>query len=66
MKSVRILLVETKGDYLDGSESERKIVLGKVWAAKVGDKYRYFMVFDKKQVDGIYDLPSFIELLKKL
>ena len=65
MKSGKILLIEVKGDHLDGSDSERKIMLGTTWANKAGDKYRYFMVFDKKRVDNAYDLSSFIDLLKQ-
>ncbi len=42
-------MIEVKGDHLDGSDSERKIMLGTTWANKAGDKYRYFMVFDKSE-----------------
>lgn len=65
-KAGKILLIETKGSHLDGSDSERKLLLGKTWAAKAGENYGYFMVFDKKKIEGAYDLAGFIEILKRL
>lgn len=65
-KAGKILLVETKGNHLDGSDSERKLLLGKTWAAKAGDNYRYFMVFDQKKIEGANDLAGFIEILRNL
>ena len=52
LKSNRILLIETKGDDRDNSDSEQKLELGKTWANKAGDNYRYYMVFDKKAMNG--------------
>ena len=60
-----ILLIETKGDHLDGSDSEKKILLGQTWANKAGDKYRYYMVFDQKHVDNAYTLPDLLNQIKQ-
>ncbi|MCR5497219.1 MAG: DEAD/DEAH box helicase family protein [Paludibacteraceae bacterium] len=61
-----IILLETKGDDRDNSDSRRKLELGKFWANKAGDKYRYFMVFDKRELDGAYTKEKFLEILKEL
>lgn len=65
-KSGRMVLIETKGDHIDGSDSEKKVKLGRLWANKAGDNYRYFMVFDKKSIEGAYSLPDFINVMKGL
>lgn len=49
--SGKIILVETKGDHLDGVESRQKAELGNRWADKAGDQFFYFMVFENKQSD---------------
>jgi type III restriction enzyme len=61
-----IVLIETKGDHLDTIESSDKSKLGKIWAEKSGDKYKYFMVFQTKQVESCYSANGIIEVLKKL
>lgn len=67
MKSGMLLLVETKGDDRDNSDSMRKIDLGKVWEAKAGtDKYGYFMVFDKKPMTGALSVEEFMARVRKL
>ncbi len=70
-KSGRILLIEAKGDYLDGSDSESKINLGKKWemaSSQLGRIYKYFMVFEKNgiQADGVYNLDGFQKMLKDM
>jgi type III restriction enzyme len=43
--------------------------LGRHWQAKAGNRYKYFMVFDKKaiQADGAYTMDKFIgEILREL
>jgi len=42
-------LLETKGDYLDNDNSRAKNALGKKWAEKAGDHFKYFMVFEKRK-----------------
>ena len=40
-KSGKVLLIETKGDHLENSESEQKCRLGREWANLAGAGYRY-------------------------
>ena len=63
-----IILLEAKGDYLDGDDSKNKLRLGRRWQAAAGDTYRYFMVFDKKALpqEGAYRLDDMIHVLKAL
>lgn len=62
----KTILVETKGDDRDNSDSRNKIELGTYWANKAGENYRYFMVFDKIKFDGAYTISEFIDILKEL
>ena len=62
-KSGKTLVVETKGDHLD---AEMKIELGERWAGAAGNQYRYFMVYEKREVDGAYTLDKFLGLLKEM
>lgn len=66
LKSGRIVLLETKGDDRDNSDSRNKLSLGMTWANKAGDNYRYYMVFDKAYIDGALNVQEFIERLKGL
>ncbi len=63
-----IILVETKGDDRDNSDSKAKLRLGRKWAELAGGKYRYYMVFDENDTgfDGAYRVSEFMELMKKL
>lgn len=61
-----IVLIETKGDHLDNDDSKDKNKLGKIWAEKSGEKYKYFMVFQTKNVDDCYTANTIIEVLKRL
>jgi len=61
-----IILVETKGDFLDNDESKAKNVLGKKWAEKSGDNYKYFMVYESKNVEGCYTAKNFLEIIGAL
>ncbi len=63
-KCGRILLIETKGDHLDGSDSQKKIRLGEKWAGKAGDKYRYFMVFNATKPDGAKSLSELVDIIR--
>ena len=66
-KSGILLLIETKGDDRDNSDSKRKLELGKLWESKAGsDKFSYFMVFDKKPMDGALSFHDFISRIKSL
>ena len=60
-KSKKMLLLETKGDHLD---AEQKIRLGNLWAGKAGNNYRYFMVYEKRSVNGAYTLDDFMNIIR--
>lgn len=66
MKSGFTIIVETKGDDRDNSDSRKKINLGCTWANKAGEMYRYFMVFDKIQMDGALNVTGLIDRLKEM
>ncbi|MGN0006994.1 MAG: DEAD/DEAH box helicase [Alistipes sp.] len=60
------VLIETKGDDRDNSDSRAKVELGKTWANKAGEMYRYFMVFDKQQMDGAITIKELLQRLKNM
>ena len=62
-KSGKTILLETKGDHLD---AEQKIRLGGLWASKAGNNYRYFMVYERRPVDGAYKLEDFLNIIKAI
>lgn len=65
-KQGNLVLIETKGDHLDNDDSKAKNLLGKKWAEKAGDNYKYFMVFQKKDVVNTYTAQSIIDIIKML
>jgi hypothetical protein len=62
-KSGKTILLETKGDYLEAAQKTR---LGALWANKAGNNFRYFMVYDKREVEGTYKLENFLELMRNM
>jgi type III restriction enzyme len=62
-KSGKTVLLETKGDHLD---AEQKIRLGNLWAGKAGNNFRYFMVYEKRNVEGAYRLEDFLNLMREI
>ena len=62
-KSGKTVLLETKGDHLD---AEQKIRLGGLWASKAGNNYRYFMVYERRTVDGAYKLEDFLNTIREI
>jgi len=62
-KSGKTILLETKGDHLD---AEQKIRLGRQWASKSGNKFRYFMVYERRIVDGAYRLEDFLNIIRDI
>ena len=69
MKSGRIVVIETKGDDRDNSDSREKAELGAKWCQYAGlNDYRYFMAFETKDLhmDGVVTVQQLLELLKKL
>lgn len=65
-KSGKVLLLETKGDDRDNSDSIAKCRLGNKWAEIAGKDFKYFMIFDKASVDGAYTLDKAKELIRQL
>ena len=68
-KSGNIILVETKGEHLDGDDSKKKLELGKLWSTYSGPtKYKYFMAFDKSPLndDGADLLDNIIQKISRL
>ena len=67
-KSGKLVLVETKGDHLANDDSKQKLNIGRLWEAKAGNNYRYFMVFKNKdlKLDGAYTIDEFIRVMRKL
>jgi len=55
-KSGKVIVLETKGDDRDNSDSAAKARLGKIWQEQCGADFRYFMVFDQNRVEGAYTL----------
>jgi len=67
MKNGKIIVIETKGSHLLNENTQQKIRLGEKWASKAGEKYRYFMVFDKEvKIEGAKTLSQIIEILKDM
>lgn len=70
-ESGKVLLIETKGDHLENSESRVKAETGSKWAAKasmLGRLYKYYMVFETKEpgYEGAYSHERFMEIVKGL
>ena len=66
-----LVLLETKGDQLDGSDSAAKIRLGKAWenaCRSLGDgrNYAYMIVFEQQRIDGAYGLAEALTMLARL
>ena len=64
--SGKILLIETKGDDRDNSDSAYKRRLGAAWANTAGAGYKYYMVFDQQIVAGAQRRGTFAQLLAEL
>ena len=65
-KSGRTIIVEAKGDDRDNSDSNHKIKLGREWAARAGDDFRYMMVYEKAEVAGAHTLVDAVRVLGRL
>ncbi|WP_299823633.1 DEAD/DEAH box helicase family protein [uncultured Pontibacter sp.] len=65
-RSGKVILVETKGDDRDNSDSEAKCRLGNQWAQQAGNGYNYFMVFESSVIEGAYNLSKAKELISQL
>lgn len=68
-KKHNIILVETKGRQLDGSDSQYKIEIGRTWESKCGNPYHYFMVFPddaKDPLKGAMSVSRLMQLLQNM
>lgn len=63
-----VVIIESKGDDRDNSNSQHKLNLGRKWADKAGERFRYFMVFENNdwKLDGSYTLDEFIPVMGRL
>ena len=66
MKSGNTILVETKGDHLVNDDSRNKIWLGNKWADLAGSAYKYFMVFQTKEIEGAITVKQLLQYLNEL
>ena len=71
--SKNIVVIETKGDDRDNSNSKGKLKLGKIWEAQAnqishetGYRYHYMMVFDSNLIDGALLISDALKLIEKL
>ena len=65
-KAGRIVILETKGDDRDNSDSELKLKLGKLWESKAGSNFKYMMVFDSNPIEGAERLSEALQKLAQL
>lgn len=63
-----IVMVEVKGNHLNGSDAQDKMFLGKKWEAAAGYNYKYFMVFRKPEdaIEQAMDFNAFLNTLRCL
>lgn len=63
-----LVIVEVKGPQLDGTDSQEKCEMGKLWATCAGPNYKYFMVFlkDGDGVPGGMKIDEFLNTLERL
>lgn len=59
-----IVLIETKGDDRDNSDSKNKLDLGLKWEADAGSSFKYFMVFEHNRIENAIDVQELLETLK--
>jgi len=72
-KSKNILIIETKGDDRDNSDSKDKLKLGKTWESQAnqlshetGYRYHYMMVFDTNPIDDALVVGDALNLIENL
>lgn len=61
-----VIVIETKGEDRDNSDSELKLKLGNAWEAKAGADFKYMMVFENNTIEGAKRLADALEQLKQL
>ena len=67
-RSGKIVIIETKGDHLANEETLAKLHLGRAWQAQAGPGYRYFLVFQDKDISmtGEYPMSEFLKIPAEL
>lgn len=65
-KTGNVILLETKGDHLDGTDSAAKCRLGNQWQQLSGSGFSYFMVFDAKPITDSYTITQAKEMIRML
>ncbi|WP_020403839.1 DEAD/DEAH box helicase [Gracilimonas tropica] len=61
-----VVIIETKGDDRDNSDSIAKNKLGKKWAELSGENYHYFMVFNHNAIEGAYNANQIRDVVSEL
>ena len=57
-KSGTVILLETKDEHLSNPENQSKCHLGNKWQELAGDKFKYFMVFERNPIDGAWTVDA--------
>ncbi|BCG64636.1 MAG: type III restriction enzyme [Methyloprofundus sp.] len=65
-KKGNVVIIETKGDDRDNSDSELKIKLGKLWESKAGAGFKYMMIFNDNPIPDAERLDDAIKKLGKM
>lgn len=60
------VILETKGNHLDGSDSKNKLACGDTWSKLAGPKFFYYMVFEDSPIEGAVSVNTFINSLQQL
>lgn len=66
LKNGIIIIIETKGDDRDNSDSKRKLEIGQKWAEKAGSNYRYYMVFDEIKMEGAITVKELLNRIENI
>jgi type III restriction enzyme len=64
--SGKIVVIETKGSDRDNTDSSAKCRLGNEWARLAGKNFSYFMVFEKNEIEGSFNVDKAKELIRQL
>ena len=67
-RSGKIVIIEAKGDHLANEETLAKLHLGRAWQEQAGPGYRYFLVFQDKDISmtGAYPMSEFLKILAEM
>ena len=64
IKNGTIVMIETKGDDRDNTDSKNKLDVGLKWEADAGQGFKYFMVFENNRIDNAVDVQELLEILE--